>query len=84
MSHVDVARLLLEQHGADANARDNSRDRPLHLVSGSGRLDIARLLVEHGAKVDAEDGTGMGWTSFRVASERGQHDVAKVSVGPWL
>jgi ankyrin repeat protein len=71
--NVLVARLLLE-HG-DVNARDNSRDTSLHLASDRGHLDVARLLVEHGANIDAEDDKCR--TAFQVASERGHHDFAK-------
>ncbi len=80
--HADVALLLLE-HGADVNARDNSRKTPLHHVLRIGgwdisegrRLEVARLLVERGANIDAEDNNGK--TAFQVASEEGQHDIAK-------
>jgi ankyrin repeat protein len=71
----NVTQLLLE-HGANVNARDNRRRTSLHaMMAVDGVLDVACLLVEHGADIDAEDDEGK--TAFRVASERGHHDVAK-------
>ena len=45
---VHVANLLLGR-GVGANARDKNGVTPLHLASWSGKLEIARLLVEHAA-----------------------------------
>jgi ankyrin repeat protein len=74
-SHITVALLLLER-GADVNAQDDTnRNTPLHRASIEGRIDFARLLVEHGADIDAEDDDGK--TASQVASEVGEHDIAK-------
>jgi ankyrin repeat protein len=43
-----IARLLLE-HGADINPHDVNRETPLHSASAFGRLEIARMLLEHAA-----------------------------------
>ena len=43
---VSVARILLE-HGVDVNARDAKYETPLHAASSCGRLEIARMLLEH-------------------------------------
>jgi ankyrin repeat protein len=40
------------------------------------RLEVARLLVEHGANVDAKDDKGR--TAFQVASEYRHHDIVKL------
>jgi ankyrin repeat protein len=60
----DVARLLLER-GADVNARiehgsdDNLEGRtPLHTAANHGRVEVARVLLEYGANVGAEDNKG--------------------------
>ena len=57
----DVARLLLER-GADVNARiehgfdDNPEgSTPLHTAADHGRVEVARVLLEYGANVGAED-----------------------------
>lgn len=38
--------------GADVHARDNSGDTPLHFAAGVGNITTARLLLEHGARID--------------------------------
>ena len=45
----------LLSHGADVNA---GPIRPLSLAAQSGDLEAARLLLQHGAKVDAKDANG--------------------------
>ena len=54
---VRVAKLLLAR-GVDANIRDNDERTPLHVASGYGKLEIVRLLLDHGANVDAMDAVG--------------------------
>ncbi len=51
---VGVARLLLER-GGDVNGQNKHRQTPLHVASFNGKLEIARLLLDHGAKVDTVD-----------------------------
>jgi ankyrin repeat protein len=46
-----IARLLLER-GADVNALSKIQSTPLHVASYNGKLELARLLLDHGAQVD--------------------------------
>jgi len=39
-------------------AQDRNRSTPLHGASSSGNVDLAQLLVEHGANVTAQDKDG--------------------------
>lgn len=32
---------------------------PIHLACSQGNLQIAKLLVQHGAKIESEDGNGL-------------------------
>ncbi len=77
--HLAVVRLLLEA-GEDPNRFSpvgvHSQATPLHQAALAGHTDIARLLVEHGARLDIEDilfhGTPLGW-----AEHAGHHEVAE-------
>ena len=51
----EVATLL--EAGADANARDDDGRPALLIACRARRFGVARLLVEHGARVSAADGT---------------------------
>ena len=71
---IDVVQRLLE-HGADPNAGpDNSI--PLHRSSFNGLLEVTRLLLSYGAKVDEKDNEGK--TPFQIASAEGHHEIAKL------
>ena len=50
----DIAQLLI-QRGADVNIREMDQWAPLHWAAFDGRLSIARLLLDHGARVSAEN-----------------------------
>src|SRR6266404_5529177 len=52
---IDVAWLLLE-HGADVNSKDKNQDTPLHNAIFEGRLEIARMLLYHGANTSTDKG----------------------------
>jgi ankyrin repeat protein len=75
----DNARRLLE-HGADPNICDNQNSTPLHKASSRGLLEVARLLLNYGAKVDAkEDGYGCsGWTPFQMAASKKHHRIMEL------
>jgi Ankyrin repeats (3 copies) len=74
----NVARLLLK-HGADVNARtdkDKGHSTPLHLAAHFGRLEVVHVLLEHGADVGTEDGSGR--TALQLASDKGHHEIMKL------
>ncbi|KAF8268319.1 hypothetical protein EI94DRAFT_1186065 [Lactarius quietus] len=54
---VEIVRQLLE-HGADPNIPDRDHSTALHQASSKGSLEIARLLLSYGAKVDEKNGEG--------------------------
>jgi ankyrin repeat protein len=62
---VEIVRRLLE-YGADPNIRPRTGSTPLHQASSCGSLEVACLLLSHGANVDEQDDHGR--TPFQVAS----------------
>jgi ankyrin repeat protein len=79
--HADVAQLLLE-HGADADARDDSKRTPLLRASEYGHVNVARVLLEHGADAEARGrvfwGWFQGWRPLEFASYGGHVEVVQV------
>jgi ankyrin repeat protein len=57
-------------------ARDEVQRTSLHMASSSGNLDIARLLLEHGVEVEAEDISDR--TAYQIALDNGREEVARL------
>ena len=62
---VEIVRRLL-QHGADPNICDEDHSTLLQQALSLGFLEVARLLLSYGAKVDEKD--KMGETPFQLAA----------------
>ena len=79
--HPRAVRLLF-CHGADPNAQSDRQppyvlETPLYrAIEGSGRIDIVRPLLEHGASVEVKNGDGK--TPLDVAAGRGQYEIVKL------
>ena len=78
--HLEEVQVLIE-HSANIHIRDRFNGMtPLHaaagFVSGShrDRVDIMRVLLDHGAIIDAEDNKGR--TPLQLALENGRDDIA--------
>jgi ankyrin repeat protein len=52
----------------DVDAQTNSSSAPLHIAALSGRVEVVRVLLEHGAKSGAENGECK--TPFQIAVAR--------------
>jgi ankyrin repeat protein len=84
--HHDLVRWLLSM-GANTNARATalSRQSALHNAAWNGDLDMANLLVEHGADLHARDGehnaTPRGWAETAITTTNNP-DCAGVAA--WL
>ena len=73
---IEMVRLLLE-HGADPKIPDSAffHSTPLHRASSGGCLEIVRLLLTYGGKVDEKDTEGR--TPFLAASSMGHLEIMK-------
>ncbi|KAI5922099.1 hypothetical protein F4810DRAFT_306127 [Camillea tinctor] len=56
--HIDTLRLLLQRCDVNINGRDSAGYTALQRAVMNGRTDMAAMLLERGAAVDADD----GWT----------------------
>ena len=58
-SDMNIIEYLLD-HGADLSVGSNSEiGTPLHWAAGENRVEVAQLLLERGANVDALNATGL-------------------------
>ena len=75
---LEIARMLLER-GADVNYTDNRGRSPLHIAGRHPSIDsdLIRLLLDHGASIDASD-TWRGETALHDASSKGHITVVKL------
>jgi len=64
---LDCIRLLVE-NGADANTRGEDNTTALHLASEYGNVEVARVLLNHGANVNAKN--NWGWSPIHENSHR--------------
>ena len=75
----EAAQRLLNA-GADVHAtsRNSLRNTALHAAIAGGHVDVALLLLEHGAPVDSADAGGH--TPLHIAAEGGHLSVARALV----
>ncbi|KAI9760164.1 MAG: Ankyrin-2 [Geoglossum simile] len=68
--------LLNPQYEADINAVCTAGKTALHYAAEYGKLDLAEILLEHGANVYIEDSGHR--TCFHIAVQRRKYDVVKM------
>lgn len=70
--------LLLMEHGAraDAVARNPMQVMPLHSAASARNLQGARLLLEHGAPVNARQQSG--WVPIHAAAQNGDRPMVEL------
>jgi ankyrin repeat protein len=72
-----VVNFLLVKRSHDVNVMGfDHNSTPLHLASGRGHVDVARILLEHGA--DATHHDELGLTPLHRASQHGHLEVVRL------
>jgi hypothetical protein len=71
-----IATTLIGRRG-DINAKMKWGETPLHLAAENGNADVARLLIENGAHLDAEN-RGDRFTPLHLAVLKGHKEVVEV------
>jgi len=74
---VRLVRVLLD-HGADANKRLDTAERPLTRAATNGDIRIVTLLLDHGARVNDGLYADDDETALEAAETGGQSDIARV------
>ena len=72
--NVVAAEAVLRKDGVDVDAVDDGWTC-LTRAAGRGDVDMMRLLLRHGAAVDAPDGSR--WTALMMATVHGSTDAAR-------
>ncbi len=76
---TDSARRLLRQDPALVHVRDRDGSTPLHCAAWKGHVAVVRLLLDHGADINAtNENTHWGTTPLHAAAHGNQHGVAEV------
>jgi len=76
--HVEVLQVL-PKGCINVDIAGDNRRRPVHAASFQGRLDVCRLLLNWGAKVNPVD--ELRDTPLHYAAQRGHLSVVKLLVG---
>lgn len=51
--HLELLRILYEQHGLHLECSNSDRKRPLHEAAQNSHVECAQYLIEQGAEVDS-------------------------------
>ncbi len=73
---TDAVRHYIVDLGVDVNSRDGNSLTPLHYSAKFNQVDVARLLIELGAKADITNNCGK--TPLQVAEKHGRDEIAKL------
>lgn len=73
--YLDIVKLLIEEHGADANAENSINNTPLHLAVMNERMDVIKYLVET-VKVNMTIKNKRGFTPYDIAMDASNDEVS--------
>jgi hypothetical protein len=72
-----IVKWLITEHSQDVQVLGlDNNSTPLHLASSQGHVELARVLLDHGAVATAQGGDGL--TPLHWASHRGHLELARV------
>jgi hypothetical protein len=74
---MKIVEILLQHGGIDVNARERFGNTVLHRVCWDGCIDLARLLIHHGASVFAENHLHLNANAFDEALYSHHLDLAR-------
>jgi ankyrin len=69
----------LLKEGSDINGANKNAQTPLHLAADDGNSSVVRILLEHGAIVDAIE-TAAGYTPLHYAAARGHAEACEILI----
>jgi ankyrin repeat protein len=73
----DIATFLIVEHSQDVNAWGFDREEtPLHVSSRLGHVEITRVLLKHGADIEARD--KRDWSPLDRATTKGHVELTRV------
>ena len=71
-----LAKWLITTHAEDVNAKCYDGRTPLHVASEEGRVDLVRVLLDHGAHVNSQGEAN--WLPLHSASYEGNHKIVQL------
>ena len=78
IGHRKLVQFLLNR-GADPNAVDYGDITPLHIAAECGHLNITKILIKHGAKVNAETRISK-FTPLHKAVQQNWEDIIEILI----
>jgi len=74
----DIATFLIIEHSQDVNARRgfSGEKTPLHVASEEGCVEVACILLKHGADIEARDGDD--WSPLELATSEGHAELTRI------
>ncbi len=82
---AEMVAMLIKDH-ANVNAMDDDGRTALHFASNSGNYESAKLLLEHGAKVNVKEHTqgecfyGWGWYPLHLALRSHNYELVRLLI----
>ena len=76
LNNYDMLKIVASAKGADVNAADNMKLRPLHIAAMKGNVKMTSLLIQRGADIDAVQLRGS--TALVLACRAGNFETVRI------